>query len=329
MAALWGGCTDCPAVGTVTSLANTEAMDMCGAVFPEAHWDSEKMSQLAAYVSLEAGFDMIFPVFSVVHEAASLGAEIDWGQKDVMPTIKNPLWREPDDIHVPDDFESQPGMAVVFNALRMLREKYGDRYAIVGKAFGPWSLAYHMFGVENVLIMTIDNPVKLKCILSSLLEVTIRSAMAQIKAGADVLCLADHCSHDVCSSGTYREFLFPLHREIARRVCCPLVLHTCGDTSDRIHLFAETGLSCFHYDTRVPAEKAVELSDGKISLMGGVSNVASLLGGDEERIRSDARAAFSAGVNVIGPECAVPLNTKMHSLRLIKKSVYALENETK
>lgn len=319
ISAVCGGRVDRPPVGSVTSLATTEAMDSCGVAFPDAHWQPEKMAKLAAFCSLEAGFDMIFPVFSVVHEAAALGAKINWGEKDVMPSIEKPLWQEPDDIRIPADFEKRRGMAVVLRAIKILKEKYGDRYAIVGKTFGPWSLGFHLFGVDNILIMTLDNPGRLKRIFLGLLEVTVRSALAQVKAGADVLCLADHCSRDMCSPETYLDFLLLMHKDISRRIPCPLVLHTCGDTSDRIQLFAESTLSCFHYDTRVPARKARALSGGKMSLMGGLSNVGSLLGGDEDLILADIHTAVGSGIDIVGPECAVPLNTPMRSLQLIKE----------
>lgn len=323
MAAIRGECGDRPSVGTVTSIANVEAMEQCGAAFPDAHLDAETMAKLAAFVSVESGFDTITPVFSVVHEAAALGADVDWGKMDQMPSVKRPLWQDPEEIVVPHNFEEQPAMATVLKALRTLKDGYGSEYAIVGKAFGPWSLSYHMFGVENILMMTIEDPDKLTRILNKLVEVSLRSARAQARAGADALCLADHCSRDMCSAETYLQFLQPLHQMIARQVSCPIVLHTCGDTSDRIQFFARTGFSAFHYDTRVPAGKAVALADGQISLMGGVNNVESLLAGDEGRILSDVQAAVDAGINIIGPECAIPLGTKMQSLGLIKGGVAA------
>ena len=122
LAAVLGERVDRPPVGTVTSLANTEAMDLCGASFPEAHGAPELMANLAAFVSLEAGFDMMFPVYSVVHEAAAVGAEVDWGRKDVMPMVREPLWSEPEEIAIPADFEERPAMKVVTEALRRLRE---------------------------------------------------------------------------------------------------------------------------------------------------------------------------------------------------------------
>jgi [methyl-Co(III) methanol-specific corrinoid protein]:coenzyme M methyltransferase len=149
----------------------------------------------------------------------------------------------------------------------------------------------------------------------------MRSAVAQVKAGADALCLGDHCSGDMCSPAAYRRFLFPCHEELSRRVPCPIILHTCGETSDRIGMFAESTISCFHYDTRVQAARATALANGRISIMGGVSNVAALLAGDEARIAAEVQAALDAGVNIIGPECAIPLRTKMRSLACIREAL--------
>ena len=317
------GALDRPALGTVTSLATTEGMDLCGAAFPLAHHDPEAMATLAASTSLEIGFDMIFPVYSVVHEAAAVGAEVNWGSKSVMPTIAHPLWTEPGEIAIPDDFEERPPMAVVLEALRQLKAEYGATHAIVGKVFGPWSLGFHLFGVEQILLRTIDDPEGLDAIFTALREVTLRSAIAQVKAGADVLCLGDHCSRDMCSPATYRRFLQPQHAALAREAPCPLVLHTCGDTSDRIPAFAETGLPCFHFDTRVPAAEAARLAGGRMTLMGGVSNLAGLLGGDPAVIRAEVASAVAAGVRVIGPECAVPLNAPLASLQAIAPALEA------
>ena len=61
-----------------------------------------------------------------------------------------------------------------------------------------------------------------------------------------------------------------------------------------------------------------------MTLMGGVSNVAGLLGGDPEQIRAEVARAVAAGVRTIGPECAVPLNAPLESLRAIGPALRAV-----
>ena len=317
LAALQRQPTDSPALGTVTSLATTEAMAACGAAFPQAHADPTLMARLAAFASLDAGFDMIFPLFSVVHEAAALGAAVDWGGVHAMPGVTRPPWHEPDDIRIPDDFTAREGMAVPLEALRLLKAEYGEEYAIVGKVFGPWSLGFHLFGVEEILIMILDDPDKLAILLDRLQEVTVRSALAQLQAGADLLCLADHCSRDMCAPATYRTLLLPIHQRLVQRIPCPLVQHTCGDTVDRIDAFAASGIQGFHYDTCVPARTARRLAGERLALLGGVSNITALLPADRDAIHADVQRALAAGIDIIGPECAIPLSTSLASLREI------------
>jgi [methyl-Co(III) methanol-specific corrinoid protein]:coenzyme M methyltransferase len=315
--------TDRPALGSVTSVATTAAMAVCGAAFPDAHREPHAMASLAACASLDAGFDMLCPLFSVVHEAAALGAPVDWGDADRMPVITERPWRSADDIAIPVDFERRESLRVPLAALARLRAEYGREYALVGKVFGPWSLALHLFGVEPVLLLVLDDPAHLARILARLAEATLRSALAQVAAGADVLCLADHCSRDLCSPATYRDFVLPLHRQLVPRIPCPVALHTCGDTSDRIPAFATSGITCFHYDTRVPAATARALAGERLALMGGVSNVEALLPGDQEVIQAQVRAALSARTNIIGPECAVPLGAPLAGLRGIGRAAQA------
>ena len=48
LAGLLGGRIDRPPVGSVTSVANVEQMEMTGAFFPDVHLDGVKMARLAA-----------------------------------------------------------------------------------------------------------------------------------------------------------------------------------------------------------------------------------------------------------------------------------------
>jgi [methyl-Co(III) methanol-specific corrinoid protein]:coenzyme M methyltransferase len=97
----------------------------------------------------------------------------------------------------------------------------------------------------------------------------------------------------------------------------PLILHICGNTADRIHLIDRTGIACFHWDTKTgpPAEVRHRAGD-RLALMGGINNLR-LLQGTPDEIAAMARAAATAGIDVIGPECAIPLATPLQNLRAI------------
>lgn len=317
LSGLFGGRVDRPPVGNPTSVATKELMEMTGAFFPQAHLDPEKMARLAAGGYEILGYDSIMPVFSVQQEAAALGCEIDWGNPDMMPEAKTHPWCNADEVHIPPDFLEHPATACVLEALSILRYEYGDRVVIVGKVFGPWTLAYHVCGVQEFLIKIILDPDDVRRFLDRLKEVTILFGKAQIEAGADVLCLPDHVTGDLVSAETYRHFLLPVHRELTQEIGCPLILHCCGNTLDRLDYFVAAGFDCYHFESAVDARRAKETVGNQMSLIGNINNPETLLSSQPEEVKKEALYTWEAGVEILAPECAVPTATPNANLAAI------------
>jgi [methyl-Co(III) methanol-specific corrinoid protein]:coenzyme M methyltransferase len=281
------------------------------------------MARLAATGYTELGFDTIMPVFSIIQESSALGCKIQWEQKDNWPTVRmrEPIYETPDDIRIPDDLLDHPDTRCVLEAIRLLRAEYGDRVAIIGKTMGPWSLGYHCFGVEPFLLLSLDDPEQTKLCLDRLKEATIAFGLAQIEAGADALTLPDHATGDLVSGEYYRRYLLDLHIEFAERLSVPIILHICGRTVDRMGYIAQTGMAAFHYDSKNQPGESMEAVEGKIALVGNVNNPETLFSKGPEEVRAQVFANLEAGVQMVGPECAIPLQTSIENLRAIRSAV--------
>ena len=307
-----------PACGSATSIVTIELMDKTGAFFPEANIDAEKMALLAGAGCSELGFDNVMPLFGVWHESAALGCRVDWGEKHRMPDCQHHLCENlSDEIKIPHDFLMREPCQTPLKAIKILKKRFDRDAAVTGKVFGPWTLGYHVYGVENFLIASLLEPDEVKKAMRKLIEVTVAFANAQVDAGADAICLGDHCTRDLCSPDTYRDFLKEIHQELAERIKCPLILHICGDTSDRIKYIAETGVACFHFDSKVPTATARNLAGDKLALMGGTSNYDVIRTGSPEKIAADVLEKVKSKINIIGPECAVPLDAPMENLKIL------------
>ena len=315
--------TDRPAFGSATSVIVTELMDVAGAAFPEAHLDAELMARLAATAHTRLRHDILMPYFSVHHEAAALGCRVEWGRPDLMPDSRDHPWNRADDIAIPADFLDRAPCRVICDAIRLLRSRFPD-VAVLGKVFGPWTLGYHLFGVQDFLMMTLLDPPQVHAILARLKEVTVAFGAAQIEAGADALTLGDHATGDLCSPEAYRDFLMPVHAELVRRLPAPLVLHICGNTASRLDYICETGVAAFHIDTKVPAAKAREAVGSRVALMGGVNNPQTLCFGTPADVRREVVEALAAHFEIIGPECAVPLNAPLSQLDALTEAFFDL-----
>ena len=306
-----------------TSVATVELMDLVDAPFPDANRKPELMARLAATGYTELGFDTIMPVFTIIQESSALGCKIQWEQKDNWPTVKmrEPIWEDVDDIEIPSNFLTHQDTKCVLDAIRILKKEYGDEVAIIGKTMGPWSLGYHCFGVEPFLLLSLDDPGKTKLALDRMKEATVEFGIAQIEAGADALTLPDHATGDLVSGDYYKRYLRDLHIEFVERIPIPLILHICGRTVDRMEYIAQTGMAAFHYDSKNKPAESMDVIRNRIALVGNINNPETLFAKQPEDVRQEVRRNLDAKVQLVGPECAIPLQTAIENLKAIPQAV--------
>jgi MtaA/CmuA family methyltransferase len=319
LSALFRGRVDKVPACSLSSVMTVELMDMVDAPFPEAHLDAEMMARLAATSHEVLGMDTIMPVWHSQLESDALGGDTDWAEKDNWPAPSKFVINDPSEVVIPDDFREQPTMKTVTDAMRLLRKRYPD-VAIVGKVYGPWSVAYQMVGIEDFLMDTILDPDKVRRYLDAFLPACIDSAQAQFEAGADAVMWADHTTGDLCSAETYRDFLLEMHQQITQEIGGPSVFHCCGKTIDRVHLFANAGWDCFHFESQVDAREARKAAGERMSLFGNLNNPTLLYQGTADDVYEACWKLMDAGVDGLAPEGSVPLITRNEPLQAIARA---------
>ncbi len=325
LSALYGGRVDKVPAMTLSSVVTLEAMEIVDAWFPEAHLDAEKMARLAATAYEELGLDTIMPVFHSQLEADALDAATWWGTVDNWPATSDHVLTDPEDFKIPSDYLNRQSFEAVLGAIRLLRKRYPD-VGIVGKVYGPWSVGYHLVGIENYLMDTILDPDKIRRYLEVMLPACMMSAHAQLEAGADAIMWADHANRELVSPETYRDFLLEMHKEVTVEMGGPSIFHCCGETTDRIDYFAEAGWDCFHFESQVDPYVAKQITGDRMSLMGNINNPTTLFSGTYDDTYEACMKVLEAGVNGVAPEGSVPLGTKMEVLRALSDSARDYSN---
>lgn len=323
LAALNGQPVDRTPVANPTNVASVDLMDLVDAPFPDACRDPELAARLAATGYTELGFDSVMPYFTIIQESSALGCDMQWEDKDNWPTVRmqQPIWKDSRDVHIPPGFLEHPDNITITKSIEILRQELGNDVAIIGKTMGPWTLAYHVFGVENFLLMTVDDPDEVMRTLHKLKEISVLFGEAQIAAGVDALTFPDHATGDLVSGQYYKRFLQDIHTEMVEALPVPLILHICGNTLDRMPYIAETGMAFFHFDSKNDPQEAMDAVDGKIGLVGNINNPTTLYARGPAEVREEVFKCLDAGVQMIAPECAIPLATKLENLIAIPESV--------
>ncbi len=310
-----------PPVVNPTAIVCHGLMDACGVSYPEAHLDPQAMAELALAGHTIAGFDSVMPEYSVDQEAAALGCDIDWGDRDTMPDAKSFPHADFSDIEIPADFLEKPSMRVLLDALGLLRKKVGGQAAIIGKAMGPWTLSYHMAGTQNFLLQVgMGETARVEKMMRQLMPASIASANAQFAAGADIVVLADHATGNLVSAKHYQQLLLPIHKEMMAEIHGPVILHVCGNCQDRLELFADAGFDCYHFEYQNDPRVVMEKIGRRMSLAGCINNAQVLYQGTPEDVYNQTRDVIAAGVNMIGPECCIPLATPLENLKAIVRA---------
>ena len=65
----------------------------------------------------------------------------------------------------------------------------------------------------------------------------------------------------------------------------------------------------------------MELVRDRIALVGNINNPETLFARGAEQVRAEVMKNLDAGVPLIGPECAIPLQTPLDNLRAIPEAV--------
>jgi len=322
LAALNGEAVDRPCAASITSVVNFELMDLAGSHFPEANTEPEPMAELAASTHDLMGFDSVMPIFGIAQEATALGCVVEFSDPGNLPTPQYAPWaggdaeiRLPDGY--PDSFFEDKYVKCALDAIHLLKANFGDKVMILGKVMGPWTLSYHVYNVQEFLMDTIANPGRVRKSLDVLSEVPILFAKAQLEAGADAIVWADHATGDLIRNTMYRDFLLWRHQHLVPQIPAPVILHCCGRSLDRIEYFCEAGFDMYHFESANAAEKMVVAADGKIRLAGNINNPQVLMQQGPEEVRVEVQRAIDAGVDIIAPECAVPLQTPVNNLKTI------------
>ena len=314
MNALAGRPVDRTPVANPTNVATVELMDLVDAPFPDACRDPEFAARLAATGHTELGFDSVMPYFSIIQESSALGCEMQWEEKDNWPTVRmaNPIWRGPDDIQIPKGFLEHPDNLTVTKAIEILKAELGANVAVIGKNHGALDSGLpRVRRGEFFSSWTIDDPDMTKRCLERLKEISVLFGEAQIASGVDALTFPDHATGDLVSGAYYKTFLLEIHQEMAERLKVPLILHICGNTLDRMDYIAQSGMACFHFDSKNDPQQAMDVVGGRIRLVGNINNPETLYARGPEEVRQEVYRCLDAGVDMIAPECAVPLATKL------------------
>lgn len=263
-------------------------------------------------------------------EAHALGSV--WGWKDLYyPKITHYRINELsdlEDLSVPDPFEDSM-MRSCIEALKLMKEKYGDKIAVLGFVNGPVLAAEEFRGCEKLFVDMVTNPNLYDKILDLQTRTNIKYAEAMIKE-ADVHGIfiedgslgADQLSREQAIRFNLK-YTERLAKEIKKHNKW-LIIHNC---SKEPYLDLHAGLKPDVVDYWVKADvKSTKVKEDlrNICISTGVDASKDTILAKPEEIEKTVIGAFEEygrnGGFIIGAGCEIPFNARIENIWAIKRA---------
>jgi len=180
---------------------------------------------------------------------------------------------------------------------------------------GPWNLAMHLRGIEQILVEDVLDPDFVHELMRFTTEVVRAVGDALIEAGFAPSLGEATASCSLISPQIYRDFIKPYHKELFeyfKSKRAPMALHICGYVDPIMEDIIDTGINLISLDAPSTLKKLVDLSKGKVTIMGNVPTTLFATGTREEMeeaISNCAETAAGGSGFILCSGCEIPLNS--------------------
>lgn len=288
-----------------------------GTTFEALSTDSEKMTEMLVTMAGKLNCDIVYAGsgYNNFH-AAALGGRIKFREIGA-PDLEEPIVNSLEDLKNLDisRIDQDETINTIKRALKKTKEKIGDEYVVTMTAWGPFTLAARLVGEELMMKATFKNPELVHKVTDFCTDLLIHLYEPLVEDGTlEVLSIADPtASGDLISKKQFKDFAIPYLKKFtdwAKSKGVYVLLHICGNTTDRLELFPETGATCISLDHKTDIAKAKEILFGKMCFAGNVDPVKVMLQGTVDDVEKTCKeiieTAGTDGGFILMPGCDTP-----------------------
>ena len=226
----------------------------------------------------------------------------------------------------PADITNRGRVPIWLEAVRRLREYFGDEILIRGNADqAPFSLASMMRSPAEWMmdLLDEDNRSYVSQLLEYCTQVTGQFIQLMSEAGAHITSNGDSpAGPEMISPEMYRQFALPYEKrmvEIAHRSNLPYVLHICGSTEIILNDMVSSGADGIELDQKTDTEKARKLISDRCAFFGSIDPSGVMALGTPKQVEKQTRSlldTFSCTTRfVLNAGCALPATTPAENIK--------------
>ncbi|NHI92865.1 MAG: hypothetical protein EAX96_10220 [Candidatus Lokiarchaeota archaeon] len=285
----------------------------------------EKQAEALLKGQKECGYDGIYCGWegSFILLANALGSDIHKYENQT-PAIKAPILNETDGAKnlTLSGLENKGLIPSNLNLIKIVKSK-SPNIPVLSYIPGPFTQAGLLFDFQKYMINIFRKTELVKEVIEFCVDATIKLAELKIKAGADILTMADPtASCDIIPPKKFNELSLPYLKQVfeALKGKAKLGLHICGKTLPILEAMAESGANFLEIDAKNDLSEIMAKVGGKICISGNI-DTSNLLGNNSQEIEQEIKDCLSKGGKkgfILSSGCEVAHGT---SIKNIKKMV--------
>jgi MtaA/CmuA family methyltransferase len=228
----------------------------------------------------------------------------------------------------PPDIEKHPRVRIWLEAVRRLKDYFGDEVYVRGNCDqAGFSLASMVRGPAEWMMDLVDeaNREDAHALLSYCTGAAVSFIRAMAATGADMVSNGDSpAGPDLVSPAMYEEFARPYEKRLADEAHAlgrPYVLHICGNTTRILEAMLATGADALELDYKTDVRAARDALKGRAVFIGNIDPSGVLALGTPALVEAKTRELLEvfAGVPgfILNAGCAIPAETPPANLRAL------------
>lgn len=237
--------------------------------------DSNVQFETIRQITLHYPMDIVLPFIDLTVEAEALGIPVDFAEDDAPSVRVHPLMSadQLSQYEVPDPHKAGR-MPVFLSVVRRFKQQLP--HVVGGMTAGPFTLAGLMMGAETLAINTLLDADFCHKTIDFATEVVLEYAKALVGTGADFIVLLDPTAV-LLSPELYDQFAGQYISRIVEELSVPVVIHTCGNTTNIVPNMCKTGAHGLSLDGVVNFPEIAKIVPDDVVLIGNVDPVRVML----------------------------------------------------
>jgi [methyl-Co(III) methanol-specific corrinoid protein]:coenzyme M methyltransferase len=286
--------------------------------FSEVHLTAENLAASAVKTAEMFGFDSVVLPYDMctVPEAAGLSVSLYHQSEEVLyPTLPE-KWKTIDEVVLPEDILQRGRMPAVSEAIRIVKERVGDRLAVGSWTLGPFTMAGQLVELDVLMKSTVKARQKVEDLLDRLTDLLIRVGRHYQDLGVDYMSLREMgAGTDLLNPRVFKSLIVPRLQKVLHAWESPKVLHICGATDLIIEAMNECGADALSVDQKNDLAATRRKLGNGVLLFGNFDPYNTLCVIDANKVEGVIKACIENGADAVWPGCDIWPAVKEENLR--------------